>query len=65
MHTDENKATRDYSHEYKLRKKSKKRMIAEIEKEKALLFEAMLKEQNITFSNWINKKINDHISEVK
>jgi hypothetical protein len=63
MHTGENKATRDYSHEYQLRKRNKKRMIAEIEKEKALLFEAILKEQNITFSNWINKKINDHIDK--
>lgn len=55
--------TRDYKHEYELRKKSKKRLIAEIEKEKAQKFETMLKSQNITFSNWINEKINDHIKE--
>ena len=57
--------TRDYRHEYELRRKSKKRLIAEIEKEKAQKFEAVLKSQNMTFSNWINEKINDHISEVK
>ena len=55
--------TRDYKHEYELRRKNKKRMIAEIEKEQAKKFEAILKSQNITFSNWISEKISDHIKE--
>ena len=55
--------TRNYKHEYELRRKNKKRMIAEIEKEQAKKFEAILKSQNITFSNWINEKISDHIKE--
>lgn len=55
--------TRDYRHEHELRKKSRKRLVAEIDKEKAQKFEAMLKSQNITFSNWITDKINDHIKE--
>ena len=55
--------TRDYKHEYELRRKSRKRLVAEIDREKALQFEAVLKSQNMTFSNWINEKINDHIKE--
>jgi hypothetical protein len=55
--------TRDYKHEYELRRKNRKRLVCEIDREKALQFEAMLKSQNITFSNWISEKINDHIKE--
>jgi hypothetical protein len=55
--------TRDYKHEYELRRKSRKRLVAEIDREKALQFEAVLKSQNMTFSNWISEKINDHIKE--
>ena len=42
--------TRDYKHEYELRRKNRKRLVCEIDREKALQFEAMLKSQNITFS---------------
>jgi len=55
--------TRDYKHEYELRRKNRKRLVCEIDREKALQFEALLKDQNITFSNWITDKINDHIKE--
>ena len=55
--------TRDYKHEYELRRKNRKRLVCEIDKEKALQFEAILKSQNITFSNWISEKISDHIKE--
>jgi hypothetical protein len=55
--------TRDYKHEYELRRKSRKRLVCEIDREKAQKFEAMLKSQNITFSNWISEKISDHIEE--
>jgi hypothetical protein len=55
--------TRDYKHEYELRRKNRKRLVAEIDRDQAQKFEAMLKSQNITFSNWINEKINDHIKE--
>lgn len=55
--------TRDYKHEYELRRKNRKRLVCEIDREKAQQFEAMLKSQNITFSNWISEKINDHIKE--
>lgn len=55
--------TRDYKYEYELRRKNRKRLVCEIDKEKALQFEAILKDQNITFSNWINEKISDHIKE--
>jgi len=55
--------TRDYKHEYEIRRKNRKRLVCEIDREKALQFEALLKDQNITFSNWITDKINDHIKE--
>jgi len=55
--------TRDYKHEYELRRKNRKRLVCEIDREKALQFETLLKDQNITFSNWIMDKINDHIKE--
>ena len=55
--------TRDYKHEYELRRKNRKRLVCEIDREKALQFETLLKDQNITFSNWITDKINDHIKE--
>jgi len=55
--------TRDYKHEYEIRRKNRKRLVCEIDREKALQFEALLKDQNITFSNWIMDKINDHIKE--
>jgi hypothetical protein len=55
--------TRDYKHEHELRKRNKKRLVVDIDKEKAQKFETVLKNQNITFSNWIQAKINDHIKE--
>jgi hypothetical protein len=55
--------TRDYKHEYELRRKNRKRLVCEIDREKAQKFEDILKTQNITFSNWITDKINDHIKE--
>jgi hypothetical protein len=55
--------TRDYKHEHELRKQRKKRLVVDLDREKAQAFEAMLKSQNITFSNWIQAKINDHIKK--
>jgi hypothetical protein len=55
--------TRDYKHEHQLRKKNRKRLVADIDKEKAQALENMLKSENMTFSNWINNKINDFIKE--
>jgi len=57
--------TRDYKHEYELRRKNRKRLVCEIDRKKALQFETILKNQNMTFSNWVTNKINDQISEVK
>ena len=56
---------RDYSKEHQERMKSRKRLIAEIEREKAQRFQALLKDRETTFSYWINEKINEYISEVK
>ena len=63
MHTGENETNRDYKREYELRLKRRKRLVAEIDREKTIQFEAMLKRNNLTYSNWLNNKINDYINE--
>ena len=40
-----NENKRDHAHEYQLRAKKKKRLVCEMDKEKAQDFEAMLKDQ--------------------
>ena len=54
---------RDYKKEHQNRMKSRKRLVVELEKEKALKFEAVLKDHEITFSYWINEQINNFIKE--
>lgn len=64
MNTGENKTNnRDYKKEHMRRKENKKRLVVDIDRKTAQNFEAMLKEENTTFSNWINNKINDFIKE--
>ena len=54
---------RDYAYEHQLRTKKKKRFVADIEKEKALIFEALLKSKDITFSTWIKNQIEIEIQK--
>jgi hypothetical protein len=56
---------RDYRKEHQNRMKSRKRLVVELEKEKAQKLEAVLKDHEMTFSYWINKEINNFISEGK
>lgn len=55
--------SRDYKKEHLNRMKNKKRLVVEIEREKAEKFEALLKDHETTYTNWINNHINDFIKE--
>ena len=59
------KLIRDYAYEHKIRAKKKKRFACDIEKEKAQVFEALLKSQDLSFSKWIKERINDYMKEGK
>jgi hypothetical protein len=61
MTTSELKKSRDYSKEHLMRKAKKSRLLADIEKSKADAFTALLSEQGITFSKWINNQIDKEI----
>lgn len=61
----EKKLIRDYAYEHQLRTKKKKRLVYEMDKEKAQVFEALLKSQDITFSKWMKDQINDYMKEAK
>jgi hypothetical protein len=54
---------RNYSKEHQDRMKSRKRLIAEIEREKAQTFQALLRDHDTTFSYWINERINEYIKD--
>lgn len=60
-----NENKRDHAHEYKLRAKKKKRLVCEMDKEKAQVFEAMLKDQGTNFSKWLKEEINEYMKEAK
>lgn len=57
------KLIRDYAYEHQLRAKKKKRFACDIEKSKAQDFEALLKSQDITFSKWIQQRINEYMEK--
>ena len=60
-----NENKRDHAHEYKLRAKKKKRLVCEMDKEKAQNFEAVLKDQGTNFSKWLKEEINKYMKEAK
>jgi hypothetical protein len=49
--------SRDYIKEYKARKARKKRVYADIDKEKAAAFAAVLAEKNLSLAAWLNTEI--------
>jgi hypothetical protein len=55
--------TRDYSHEHKIRSLKKKRLICDMNKEKVEQFNAILKQNDITFSKWLHEKIDEYIEK--
>jgi hypothetical protein len=64
MITGENKGyTRDYSHEHKIRSIKKKRLVCDVEKNKAEQFDAMLKNNDTTYSKWLHDRINEYIEK--
>jgi hypothetical protein len=54
---------RNYSKEHQDRMKHKKRLVVEIERTQAQKFEAILKDHDITFSNWVKNQINEFMKE--
>lgn len=55
----EAKKERNYSKEHARRKAKKSRLLADIDKDKAENFLALLSEKGLTFTNWINKQIDN------
>lgn len=55
--TENKEQIRNYKHEHKLRMRKNKRFVVEVHREKAELFEAYLKGQGLTYSQWIKNKI--------
>ena len=49
--------SRDYSKEYKARKDRQKRVYADIDKDKAAAFAAVLAEKGQTLAAWLNNEI--------
>ena len=62
MTTSENKKPRDYSHEWQQRIKRLKRLNADIDRDQVDAFRQLLKAQGITYTQWLQNKINQEIS---
>ena len=56
---------RDYSKEHKLRSTRQKRLVCDIDRLKAERFQAILKNNDTTFSDWLNNHINEYMEEDK
>ena len=55
--------TRNYTHEYNLRKKKNKRLHADMKNvELVEEFQQILKNKNITFVKWLEQKIKEEIT---
>jgi hypothetical protein len=54
-------AERDYRREYKQRVKSVRRLAADIDKAKAEAFREFLTGQGLTFTKWLNIRIDEEI----
>jgi hypothetical protein len=52
---------RDYSKEHKTRAETKKRLRAEIDKEKAAAFLAEIKKRGLSFTEWMNQQIDNEL----
>lgn len=64
MTNSENKAyIRDYSHEHKIRSLKKKRLICDMDKIKVEQFNEILKENNMTYSKWLNERIDEYLKK--
>lgn len=59
METNENKRPRDYSHEYQIRLKRNKRLVCDMDKDKAEQFQILLKGRGVTFAKWLENKIDE------
>jgi cephalosporin-C deacetylase-like acetyl esterase len=65
MTTSENKKARDYSKEWQQRIKRLKRLNADIDRDQVDAFRQLLKAQGITYTEWLQNKINDEIKDGK
>lgn len=59
--TGDNTRIRDYSKEYEKRKKRNKRLLVDMDREKALLFLEHLNNQGTTFSAWLKNEIDKEL----
>ena len=59
--TGEKKTNSNYSKEHQNRMKNKKRLVVELDREHAKKFEDVLKDHDISFSNWVKNQINEYI----
>ena len=62
MTTSENKKPRDYSQEWQQRIKRLKRLNADIDRDQVDAFRQLLKDQGITYTQWLQNKIDQEIS---
>jgi hypothetical protein len=52
---------RDYKHEYQIRQKRQKRLVADIDKQTAEAFQTLLNERGQTFAAWLNIHIKNEL----
>lgn len=57
----DNKRTRDYKHEYEIRRKRNKRLHADMNRKKVEAFQSILDKRGQTFSNWLEGKIDNEL----
>lgn len=62
MITGENKKVRNYSYEHELRKKHSKRLIADLDRDLVDTFKKHLKDRGLSYSAWLQDKINKEIN---
>lgn len=57
------KYIRDYKTEHERRSQVKKRVLCDLDRIKAEQFETALKEDETTFSNWLNARIDEYLKK--
>ena len=55
--TTENKRNRDYSHEWNVRQKRQKRLVADLDRAKVQALQERLLKDGRTYANWLNEQI--------
>jgi hypothetical protein len=60
--TGEKKRIRDYPNEYQRRTERQKRLLVDMDREKAEIFIKHLRAKNITFAAWINNAIDNELN---